>query len=91
MSLDYAGDFHLDLIPCLVGGNGNHYICNLKLNRFERTDGTGYRNWFNDRNRLTHGNLKRVVRLLKYLRDHKRNFTAKSDSADHALLATPCT
>ena len=56
--LDYAGDFHLDLIPCLVDGDGSQYICNLKLNRFERTDGTGYRDWFNDRNQLTHGNLK---------------------------------
>ena len=42
------------------------------------TDGNGYRDWFNDKSRITDGNLKRAVRQLKYLRDHKGNFTAKS-------------
>ena len=76
--LDYTGDFHLDLIPCLIGGGGQQYICNNKTNGFEPTDGTGYRDWFNGRNRITNGNLKRVTRLLKYLRDHKKNFAVKS-------------
>ena len=53
-------------------------MCNRSTNKFEPTDGNGYRNWFNDKNRITGGNLKRAVRLLKYLRDHKGNFTAKS-------------
>ena len=76
--IDYAGDFHLDVVPCLVGGDGNLCICNHTANKFEPTDGTGYREWFNRRNSLTHGNLKRVTRLLKYLRDHKGNYTAPS-------------
>ena len=76
--LDYAGDFHLDIIPCVTGEDDEQYICNNKTNEFEPTDGTGYRDWFNDKNGSTHGNLKRVTRLLKYLRDHKGNFTAKS-------------
>ena len=76
--IDYAGDFHLDVVPCLAGSDGNLCICNRNTNEFEPTDGTGYREWFNERNRLTHGNLKRVTRLLKYLRDHKGNYTAPS-------------
>lgn len=76
--IDYAGDFHLDVVPCLAGNDGNLYICNHKTNQFEPTDGTGYREWFNECNSLTHGNLKRVTRLLKYLRDHKGNYTAPS-------------
>ena len=76
--LDYAGDFHLDVVPCLISEDEKQYICNNKTNDFEKTDGTGYRDWFNDKNGFTHGNLKRVTRLLKYLRDHKGNFTAKS-------------
>ena len=76
--LDYAGDFHLDIIPCVTAEDGEQHICNNKTNEFEPTDGTGYRDWFNDKNGSTHGNLKRVTRLLKYLRDHKGNFTAKS-------------
>ena len=77
VTIDYAGDFHLDVVPCVTSG-GRHYICNKVDNQFEQTDGTGYRDWFNERNRITGGNLKRVVRLLKYLRDHRNGFTAKS-------------
>ena len=77
VTVDYAGDFHLDVVP-RVTRNGKHYICNRIDNKFEETDGVGYRDWFNEKNRITGGNLKRVVRLLKYLRDHKNSFTAKS-------------
>ena len=57
---------------------GRHYVCNRHENKFEETDGNGYREWFNGKNRITGGNLKKVVKLLKYLRDHKNSFTAKS-------------
>lgn len=75
--LDYAGDVHLDVVPC-IAVNGTQYICNRDTGKFEPTDGTGYRDWFNARNHVTGGNLKRVTRLLKYMRDHKGNFTAPS-------------
>ena len=77
VTIDYAGDFHLDVVPRVTIGD-RHYVCNRTDNIFEETDGTGYRDWFNEKNRITTGNLKRVVRLLKYLRDHKNNYTAKS-------------
>ena len=77
LTVRYTGDFHLAIVP-RVTMDGRHYICNRAENRFEETDGTGYRDWFNEKNRITYGNLKRVVRLLKYLRDHKNSFTAKS-------------
>ena len=77
VTIDYAGDFHLDVVPRVTSG-GKHYVCNRVENRFEATDGTGYRDWFNEKNRITGGNLKRVVRILKYMRDHKNNYTAKS-------------
>ena len=75
--IDYAGDFHLDLVPCITDEE-QHYICNNKDNCFEDTDGTGYRDWFNEKTRITNGDLKRVTRLLKFLRDHKGNFSVKS-------------
>lgn len=78
VNLDYAGDFHLDIVPCIELGDDRQRICNRDTDKFEITDGTGYRDWFNDKTRITHGNLKRVTRLLKFLRDHKGNFTAKS-------------
>ncbi len=76
--LDYAGDFHLDMVPCVEKPSGGKYICNYQTDEFEETDGTGYRDWLNEKTRITSGNLKRVTRLLKFLRDHKGNFTAKS-------------
>ena len=77
VTVDYVRDFHLDVVPRVTSG-GNHYICNRIENRREPTDGNGYRDWFNDKNRITGGNLKRVVRLLKHLRDHKNSFRARS-------------
>ena len=77
VTIDYAGDFHLDVVPRVTLG-GKHYVCNRAENRFEATDGNGYRDWFNEKSRITGGNLKRVVRILKHLRDHKNNYTAKS-------------
>jgi hypothetical protein len=81
--VNYAGDFHLDLVPCITQQNWltqeeEYFICNNKENEFETTDGTGYRDWFNEKTRITHGNLKRGTRLLKFLRDHKGNFSVKS-------------
>lgn len=78
VTLDYAGDVHLDVVPCIEVGDDSQFICNNKENVLEATDGTGYRDWFNGQTRITHGNLKRVTRLLKFLRDHKGNFAAKS-------------
>ena len=78
VTLDYAADFHLDVVPCVPDSAGQYWICNRHTNLFELTDGTGYRDWFNRLNGTTGGNLKRVTRLLKYLRDHKDNFSAKS-------------
>ena len=77
VTIDYAGDFHLDVVP-RVTIRGKHYVCNRVENKFEVTDGNGYRDWFSEKNRITGGNLKKVVRILKYLRDHKNNYTVKS-------------
>ena len=77
VTLNYAGDFHLDLVPRFTK-DGRHFICNLEENDFEETDGTGYRSWFSEQSRITRVNLKRVVRLLKYIRDRQDNYVAKS-------------
>ena len=77
VTVNYAGEFKIDVVPCITY-NGNHFICNRKTNEYEVTDGTGFRDWFNEKNRITNGNLKLVTRLLKYLRDHKKTFTAPS-------------
>ena len=77
VTLDYVGQFHLDVVPRVTRLDG-HYICNGETDEFEVTDGTGYRDWFAGRSRITRVNLKRVVRLLKYVRDRQDNYVAKS-------------
>ena len=77
VTLEFAGNFHLDVVPRITE-DGTHLICNWTTNCFEPTDGTGFRDWFSDKSRITKVNLKRVVRLLKYLRDRQDNYVAKS-------------
>lgn len=67
----------VDLVAC-VERNGKFYVCPCDGAGFEETDGTGYREWFNEKNRITSGNLKRAVRLLKYARDHRKRFNCPS-------------
>ncbi len=77
VKIKYAGDCHLDIVPCVQDGD-KFYVCPRNQEELEETDGTGFRDWFNDQNRITKGNLKRTVRLLKFLRDHKDNFEVPS-------------
>lgn len=77
-TLDYSGDFHLDVVPC-VEHDGYFYVCNRDEGKYEQTDGGEYQNWFASRNRITGRNcLRKVVRLFKFLRDHKNTFSIKS-------------
>ena len=83
VTIDYVGDFHLDVVPC-VEFKEKFYICNRIEKRYEQTDGDGYRKWFANKNRIVGNNLlRKVTRLLKFLRDHKSNYSIKS-----ILLAT---
>ena len=80
-TLDYTGDFHLDLVPCVVGrgGNSQFEVCNRRDDLFEPTDGLAYARWFAERNAWTGGHrLRKVTRLLKYLRDTRADLSIKS-------------
>ena len=67
----------VDLVPC-VKRDKKFYVCPKDGDNFEETDGTGYREWFNERNTITNGNLKRAVRILKFARDHHGQFECSS-------------
>lgn len=78
VTIDYAGDFHLDIVPC-IEHNDVHYICNRTDKIYEETDGDGYKQWISDKNTLVSGNnFRKSTRLFKFLRDHKDNFSVKS-------------
>lgn len=78
VTIDYAGDFHLDVVP-YIKWNDDYYICNRKDGKYEQTDGDGYKDWLLGKNKNVGGNyFRKVTRLLKFLRDHKDNFSVKS-------------
>jgi hypothetical protein len=79
--INYAGDFHVDVVPYLERF-GSHYIT-YRLEpegegRFELSNPEAFTEWIEERQRYTNGNFIKVVRLLKYLRDFKNNFTCVS-------------
>ena len=77
IKINYKGDFHLDIVPCIEKGNGK-FICNKNTNEYEETDGTEYKKWLTKKNQTSNGYLKKVTKLFKYIRDIKTNFSCKS-------------
>ena len=77
MEINYGDGFHMDVVPCVPRGDQDH-VCNTRTGKFEPTDGTGYREWFNGKTDVTNGHLKTVTRLLKYMRNHKGSFDVPS-------------
>lgn len=71
----YAGDYHVDVVPYIVLADGRQVIVNGDDDTWEDTDPAGFTAWMKDKNDITGGHLKRVIRLFKYLRDHQDNFT----------------
>ena len=78
VTINYSGDFHIDIVPCIENGDSK-YICNRKNNCYEETDGEGYKDWLIGKNQTVGKNyFRKTTRLLKFLRDHKDNFSVKS-------------
>lgn len=77
VTIDYDTDFHIDIVPA-IGLVSGEMIMNRKTNNYEITDGDGYAQWFERQNIITRDNFKRFVRLMKYIRDSKKEFEIKS-------------
>lgn len=73
--LVYANSMHLDIVPHLNLADGREVIVNRDENVWELTNPQGFTNWMGDKDTLAKGNLRKVIRLMKYLRDHKNSFT----------------
>lgn len=76
--IGYAGDCHIDVVPHLVLADGRQVIVDYAGNCFEDTNPQGFTDWMKEKDDLTGGNLRRVIRLLKYLRDFKNTFSCPS-------------
>lgn len=72
--LSYKGDFHLDIVPYVILANGTEVIVNGDEDEWEPTNPTGFTQWMRDKDEITGGNLRLVIRIMKFLRDHKGTF-----------------
>jgi hypothetical protein len=77
VTVNYANEFHVDVVPYLER-HGEHYITNRDTDQFELTNPEGFNAWLEEKNRVANGNLVKVIRLLKYLRDYKSTFSVRS-------------
>lgn len=82
VTLNYAGDFHLDIVPLLKTRgflSSTYYITNRNTNLYEPTNPYEYNDWLLRKNSIVGGNyFLESVMLFKYLRDTKQNFSVKS-------------
>lgn len=72
--LTYANLCHVDIVPYLILPGGREVIVNRDLGEWEDTNPTGFTQWMRTQDDITGGNLRKVIRLLKFLRDHKGTF-----------------
>ena len=69
VTIQFANDFHIDVVPFVERADGKTYITHRTRNEFIRQDPIAFTDWFNEQNSTTNGHLVRVIRLFKWLRD----------------------
>lgn len=74
----YANKYHVDVVPEVHLDDGRTVICNRDIDDFENSNPAGFATWFNEKDGIANGNLRRSIRILKYLRDHKGTFSTPS-------------
>jgi hypothetical protein len=67
----YANDMHVDVVPYVNRVVGGECIVNCDTDEWEDTDPSGFTKWMQDKDDITNGNMRRAIRILKYLRDHR--------------------
>ena len=82
--IDYSGDFHVDVVP-FVSRHSSTFVTKRRTDEFEPAAPDDFSEWLEGQNRITNGNLVKVVRLLKYLRDHKLRYSIPSVTLTAAL------
>lgn len=81
VTIEYAGERRIDIAPCVKERlyPEQYEVCNRLSNEFEASSPIQYTAWVTEKNSIAGGDdLKKVTRLLKYLRDIKGNFTCPS-------------
>ncbi|MFS2160654.1 cyclic GMP-AMP synthase DncV-like nucleotidyltransferase [Pseudomonas sp. Pseusp122] len=81
ITIDYAGERKIDIAPCVKERNltNTYEVCNRTTNSFEKSNPKEYTDWLILQNKNSkNNNLRKITRLLKYMRDIKRTFTCPS-------------
>lgn len=73
--VSYANDMHVDIVPHVILSGWREVIVNRDENIWEDTNPQGFTDWMKKQDQIADGNLRRVIRLIKFLRDHKNSFT----------------
>ena len=66
---------HIDFVPYVAHPDGYDAIINRDDNKFERTDPAAFTRWMREQDDIANKNLRKTIRLIKFLRDHKNSFT----------------
>ena len=69
VTVTYA-DSHVDIVPFLTLSDGRDVIVNGDDNEWEDADPQSFTNWMRARDDITGRNFRKVVRLMKYIRDN---------------------
>ncbi|TDC71429.1 SMODS domain-containing nucleotidyltransferase [Streptomyces hainanensis] len=75
VQLSYADQMHVDIVPYVRLASGREVIVNRDEDRWEDTNPVGFTAWMRAKDEIADSNLRKVIRLMKYLRDHKGSFT----------------
>ncbi|GLY41405.1 hypothetical protein Amsp01_074280 [Amycolatopsis sp. NBRC 101858] len=85
--VEYANNaMHVDIVPFVVLADGTQNIVNRDDNCWERTNPGGFTTWMQEKDKITGRNLRKVIRLVKFLRDHKNSFTGTKSILITTLL-----
>jgi hypothetical protein len=85
----YANNaMHVDIVPFVVRADGTQRIINRDANVWERTDTDGFTTWMKTKDAIAGKHLREVIRIMKFLRDHKNSFTGTKSILLTTLLGT---
>ncbi|MBQ0991569.1 nucleotidyltransferase [Micromonospora sp. H61] len=74
--VNYANNaMHVDIVPFVIRADGFQWIINRDDNTWERTNTDGFTDWMKTKDKIAGSHLREVIRIMKFLRDHKNSFT----------------
>lgn len=74
--VNYAENaMHVDVVPFVLRDDGTQWIINRDDNKWERTDTDGFTDWMKKKDGIANKRLREVIRIMKFLRDHKNSWT----------------